>query len=61
MGGSTMRFNPEGLIPEHLRSTLARNMAGPGVPAARMTPYLLNYYLSPMSQRNTPSVGGVQQ
>ena len=61
MGGSTLRFNPEGLIPEHLRSTLARNMTGPAQPFARAAVYPLNYYLSPSSQRNAPSVGGVQQ
>lgn len=58
MGGSTMRFNPEGLIPEHLRSTLARNLTGPAQPFVRAAVYPANYLLSPTSQRNAPPPSG---
>lgn len=58
MGGNSLRFDPFGLIPEHARSTMARQLDGPVTGFARAAVYPTNYLMSPTSQRNAPSPSG---
>lgn len=58
MGGNTLRFDPLGLIPEHARSTMARQLDGPLSGFARAAVYPANYLVSPTSQRNAPRPTG---
>lgn len=58
MGGNSLRFDPFGLIPEHARSTMARQLDGPIPGFARAAVYPANYLLSPTSQRNAPPPSG---
>lgn len=48
MGGA-LRFDPSGLLPEHMRTTLARHLGGPTQTFARTVPYPVAYGTSPLT------------